>query len=97
MKCCHGNNNNQEQNGKLKGLISHMWMMILCCGAPIILIVLLPLLAKINPGVGAFLSKVTPYLCPVLMLAMIPMMLFSHKGRNKGNACCDNKQMEDKT
>lgn len=96
MKCCQGNDNSNEQKGKVKGFLSYLLMMVLCCGAPIILVMLLPLLTKVSPGASTSLSKITPYLCPILMLAMIPMMLFNHRGRNNENTCCDQKQVEEK-
>lgn len=77
MRCCHGNDSHHEneQKGKRKGPISHILMMLLCCGGPAILLLLLPLVEKIFPGNSIYLSRIIPYLCPIMMLVMmIPSM-----------------------
>lgn len=95
MNCCNGNNNHQDNGhkGKHKSHMSHMWMMILCCGAPLILLLLLPLLGKILPGSNGFLSKIIPFICPIMMLAMLPMMFKKDRG-NSENSPCENKQLK---
>lgn len=86
MNSCHGNNDHQENGhkGNNKRHMSHMWMMILCCGGPVILLLLLPLLGKISPGTGKYLSGIIPFLCPIMMIIMIPMM-FKKENRNTDN------------
>ena len=77
---CHGNHNDNKGN-KHKSHLSHMLMMILCCGAPILLLRLVPVLA--NSGsvkMAAVLSTVAPFICPLMMLLMIPMMFKKNKG-----------------
>lgn len=91
MDCCNNKqegNNKQEQNhkGKHRGHMSHMVMMALCCGAPLILLLLLPAIGSVIPGAGAVIGKIVPFLCPLMMLLMLPMMF----GKNKGNGNSQN-------
>lgn len=75
MNSCHGNNNqDNEHKGHHKGHMAHMWMMVLCCGAPVLLLLLLPFIGKAFPGTSDYVSKIIPFLCPIMMLVMIPMM-----------------------
>ena len=48
MNCCHENNdnNNGNEKGKHKGHLSHMLMMALCCGAPILILLIVPFWPK---------------------------------------------------
>ena len=96
MKCCHGNDSHQENEQKCKhrGHISHILMMILCCGGPVIILLLLPLIGKTFPGTSIYLSKVIPFLCPIMMLVMILMMFKKDKGNN-ANMTCEEKQQKD--
>lgn len=82
MNCCnHDKNNNVQKKGHdHKGHMSHMWMMVLCCGAPLILLFVISLLGASFPAIKAFLVGILPFVCPVLMIGMIPMMFF--KGRH---------------
>lgn len=90
MNCCnhnnhngHNNNNNNSGGQKHKGHLSHMWMMLLCCGLPIILLAVVSLLGTALPGVRNVLISILPFMCPLMMVAMIPMML--RKGKNNEN------------
>lgn len=76
MNCCNDKHDGKHNHGK--GHMSHLWMMLLCCGVPILIFLMLPLIASILPGAGS-LSKMVPYLCPLLMLIMMPMMLKKSK------------------
>lgn len=86
---CHGNHNNEGNNGKKgKSHLSHMLMMLLCCGAPALILLLVPFL--INNGGSAVakpLAAVAPFLCPIMMLFMLPMMLKGHTNKEKNDAC----------
>lgn len=62
---------------KKKGHLSHLKMMALCCGAPILILFLLPLF-----GYTGVLQRILPFLCPIMMIVMIPMMMRGH-----GNNC----------
>lgn len=84
---CHGDN--KEKQGNLKhSPLKHMLHMAICCGLPIIIIGLLPIITKLSPSAGSVIGKVTPFLCPIMMIFMMPMMMGSHK---KGS-CCDTKK-----
>ena len=71
--------------------MKHMLMMVLCCGLPILLIIALPFLKIGNTGFRVTLAAIIPFLCPVMMLFMIPMML---KGSKEGKSCHDNKEKQ---
>lgn len=82
MKCCDDQNSGQKNGagaahqGKGHGHGSHLWMMVLCCGAPVVLLLLLPLLGSRFSILGA---GILPFLCPLMMLFMIPMMMRKDK------------------
>ncbi len=84
---CHGNDNNA--NNKNHSPIKHILMMVLCCGLPILIVAILPLL-NIGGSFKVMLATITPFICPIMMLFMIPMMFRNMK---KGN-CCSNKNKE---
>lgn len=83
---CHGDNKGNQGNHKHSPL-KHMLHMILCCGLPIVVIGLLPFIAKVSPSAAGVLAKIAPFICPLMMISMIPMML----GGSKKGSCCDNK------
>lgn len=62
----------QNKNGSHKG---HMLHMILCCGLPLLILLVLPLF-----GYSGILQRIVPFICPVMMLLMIPMMMRGHGG-----------------
>ncbi len=85
---CHGNHNNGNSNGNGHGNghkgISHMLMMVLCCGAPVLILLLIPFISKVGgTGVSSVLAGIAPFLCPLMMVFMLPMMFKG--GRNAGN------------
>jgi uncharacterized membrane protein YkvI len=76
-----------------------MGMMALCCGAPLILLLLVPLLGTGIPGLKGILTRLVPFICPVMMIIMIPMMF---KGKKSNADKNDNQQdnqikLDDKT
>jgi hypothetical protein len=77
---CHGAG--QEEGHKHGGGLGHMAMMILCCAAPIIILSLLPAIARISPAFGGILSKGAWLLCPLMMVFMIPMMMKGRKHKH---------------
>lgn len=62
-----------------KGHLSHMLMMVLCCGLPLAILALVPTLASLNPAFAATVGKFAPLLCPILMVPMVIMMFRGHK------------------
>ena len=97
MNCCENNNKNTD-NGKEnghKGHLGHILMMALCCGAPVIIILLIPLIGRIGgSGVSKALSGIAPFLCPLMMLFMIPMIFKGNKNRENNNDCHQNQQLQ---
>jgi hypothetical protein len=80
---------NKEKQGNHKhSPLKHMLHMAICCGLPIITIALLPIITRLSPSAGSVIGKVTPFLCPIMMIFMLPMML----GGNKKGSCCDTKK-----
>lgn len=77
---CHGNNSNEENKGRHSG-IGHMLMMVLCCAIPILLVASLPFLG-VSPRLKIILASVAPFICPIMMFLMIPMM-FMHSKKDK--------------
>lgn len=82
---CHGDNKN-NQNGHNHSPLKHMLHMVLCCGLPIVIVGLLPFISRISPSAGSAVSKIVPFLCPIMMVSMMFMM---SSGKKKGS-CCDN-------
>lgn len=88
----HGRNekNNHEHN---HNPLKHMIHMAICCGLPIIIVGILPLISRLSPSAGGFISKIVPFLCPIMMVAMMGMMM----GGNRKKSCCDGDKHEDTT
>lgn len=83
MNCCNNTQKDGNNQGNThKGHMSHMLMMVLCCGAPILLLLVLPLISSVIPGSRGVLSRIIPFLCPLMMIFMIPMMFRKDKGNN---------------
>ncbi len=82
---CHGNHDQEDAaqdkngHGDHNSGIGHMLMMLLCCGLPILIVALLPLLRGI-PGIDR-LAKYSFLLCPIMMIPMMFMM--GNKARTK--------------
>lgn len=72
MKCCNKDTANQNNHHEHKGRhVSHMLMMALCCGAPLLVLALLPLINRFIPGASNAVYLVIPLLCPLMMLPML--------------------------
>lgn len=92
---CHGNNkgsDNHAEHNQQNGM-KHMLMMAMCCGLPIILVLILPFLGVLGSGFKSSIASIIPFLCPLMMILMIPMMLKSTK---EGKSCCDDRKEETK-
>jgi len=88
---CHGNNKNQKGSHNHSPL-KHMLHMALCCGLPIIILGALPLITRFSPGAAGILGRIAPFLCPIMMLLMLPMML---RGNKKSSCCNTEKENND--
>lgn len=62
----------------------HMLHMVLCCGLPILILSMLPYIARISPAASRILGYVAPFICPVMMGLMIFMMFRGNK-----HSCCE--------
>jgi hypothetical protein len=80
------NDKKKENKCSLHSMKRMLSLMVLCCGLPILLIVLLPFL---NIGISFSLISMLLFLCPIMMLFMIPMML---KGSKEGKSGQDEEK-----
>lgn len=87
MKCHENKNGENKKHNPMK----HMLMMVLCCGLPLLIVMALPFI-NIGGGFKAIIVGIAPFICPLMMLLMIPMML---KGMKHGS-CCSGKNEIDK-
>ena len=87
---CHDDNKGKQEAHKHKPL-KHMLHMVVCCGLPIVIIGFLPLIARYSPATGGILWKIAPFLCPIMMIFMLPMML----RKDKKGSCCDDTKDND--
>ncbi|MEK6264324.1 MAG: hypothetical protein N2B06_06090 [Clostridium sp.] len=69
---------NKDSPHSMKRMMS---LMLLCCGLPILLIAILPFLKNGNSGT---LVSLIFFLCPLMMLFMVPMMLKGFKKDKPG-------------
>ncbi len=90
MKCC---DQNENKTNKKKSHLNHIWMMLLCCGAPILVLFVISLLGTSFPGIKLALVSILPFLCPIMMLIMIPMMFL----KSKDNSGCHGKTSSENT
>ncbi len=90
---CHGNHNENNGEGHKHGFMKHSFMMILCCAAPIIVLLVLSLLKVTNSTSRGILTTLSSLICPIMMIGMIPMMLGSKKDKQK-NCHQQNTQIE---
>jgi hypothetical protein len=85
---CHGNKENNK--GHNHSPLKHMLHMILCCGLPILIFAALPFISRVSPGSSRILSVIAPFICPIMMIGMIPMML--GRGNKRKSSCCESKE-----
>jgi len=76
---CHGNHGNKEHDNRAHKI--HMLLMIICCLLPIGLIAIFSVLTMNNATLGRILPYAAFLLCPLMHLAMIPMMFRKEKAR----------------
>ncbi len=86
---CHGNK--EDNKGHNHSPIKHMLHMILCCGLPILIFAALPFISRFSPGSSRILAVIAPFICPIMMIGMIPMML-GRGNNNKKSSCCESKE-----
>lgn len=96
MNCCkQDHNENTEKNehkehdshqGRHR---SHMWMMLLCCGLPLLAIASLPIIDRFIPGSSDLIRWAIPFICPLMML---PMMLGGLHDKREEHAKSDHQK-----
>ena len=79
---CHEDKNGMKGDHKHSPL-KHVLHMAICCGLPIGIILLLPFIARVNPGASRILGIIAPFICPVMMIGMFGMM---SRGNRKSNS-----------
>ena len=89
---CHGNNKEKHSTGN--NPMKHMLHMVICCGMPLLIISLLPFISRISPRLSVGLAGIAPFICPLMMLFMIPMMF---RGAKKGSCCAGNEKEDSET
>lgn len=103
---CHGNQDNNSRTNQHdtvrkghKGHLSHMLMMALCCGAPILILLLVPLLTQTggSSGLSKLLLVIAPFICLIMMAVMIPMMLKGSKEKAPKPHGPSQAQLDEKT
>lgn len=98
MRCCNGNHQHKEDRHEgHRGHLSHIWMMLLCCGAPVLILLLLPAIRAVIPGAGNVVNKIIPFLCPLMMFMMLPMMFRRNKADEGDQACGKMEREENKS
>lgn len=90
MNCC---NNHKNKTGKGH---SHLWMMALCCGAPILLLIGISWLGPNLPGFKAVLAGIAPFVCPLIMLLMLLPMLIRRKRHGEEDSSTPEETAEHK-
>ncbi|MDF2539188.1 MAG: uncharacterized protein K0S76_2209 [Herbinix sp.] len=70
---CH-----DDQNKKCNP-IKKTFHLILCCGLPILIVFLLPFIAKLSPAAAGFFGTIAPFICPVMMIGMMVVMHRNNK------------------
>jgi len=88
----HRNNKDNQEEHK-HSPIKHMLHMVLCCGLPIVILALLPIITRFSTSAGSIIAIVVPFICPVMMIGMIFMM----RGGNKKSSCCDKTNDDNKS
>ena len=70
--CCGG------KDGQLN-MKKHFLHMILCCGIPIVILLMLPFIARVSPWGAGILGLIAPFICPLMMGGMVFMMFRNTK------------------
>lgn len=83
---CHKNNNSKN---KSHGALKHMILMVLCCGLPILLVAALPFFKFASPAIRTSLAGIAPFICPLMMIFMLPMMI---KGMRGEHSHCEQRE-----
>lgn len=80
--------NTGTNNKQGKSHMKHMWMMVVCCGLPILGFLAIGVLGITMPSLETFLLLV----CPIGMVGMMYMMRRDNQG--KAGSCCQSEENE---
>ncbi len=83
------NKKDHDRNSKGHNPMKHMLHMALCCGLPILILFILPFIARFSPAAAGVLGVIAPFICPVMMGGMMFMMF-----RGQKRSCCDESKAE---
>lgn len=59
---CHGDNKGSNGSNHKHNHIKHMLHMVVCCGLPILIVGMLPIISKLNPSAGSTVAKIVPFM-----------------------------------
>jgi hypothetical protein len=71
--------------------MKHIIMMAICCGLPVLILLILSFLGVLGDKFRLDITSIVLFLCPLMMIFMIPIMLMSAK---EGKSCCEKKKDE---
>lgn len=80
---------NKNSNYKFHSSLKHMLHMVICCAVPILIVAALPFF-KLDMVFKTTILSIAPFICPIMMIFMIPMMLKGMWGEHSHN-----KQIKD--
>jgi hypothetical protein len=84
MKLKHSSTDKKQSHSHTK----HMWMMVLCCGLPIVGFLAIGALGISSPSLETLIAII----CPIGMIGMMYMMHRDQQKKNDGgHACCQNE------
>ena len=78
---------NVKEKGDMKKGFNHMWMMVICCGLPIVGFIVIGALGITS----ASLEKLLFWICPIGMVAMM-FMMHRKDEHTEGNSCCESRE-----
>ncbi|MDP4145331.1 MAG: hypothetical protein Q8936_12750 [Bacillota bacterium] len=87
---CHGNYSKGKERTHNHGPLKHILHMVLCCGLPIVILLFLPIIARFSPSASGVIGRIVPFICPIMMILMIPMVM----SNNKKSSCCVDKSID---
>ncbi|OPJ55733.1 hypothetical protein [Clostridium oryzae] len=83
---------NCHKDGKNKPkYLGHMLHMVLCCGLPIVIVGIIPVVSAFSLSASKILAGIVPFICPLMMLSMIGMMFLGGRKRS----CCSKNEDND--